>query len=174
MDLDLYNEVNDERKILKLPRVISSYKNYDNTILVGEVGSINKYKNIYTDFSLNVTNAYTVGLLHHLGVKKVTLSYEMNDYQINKLIDNYHKLYDKNPNLELIVEANPEVMISKYNLLTKYNLSNKDTYLVDRFKNKYKLVSKDNLMYIYNFERIRKENYDNYYAMGINSLRINL
>lgn len=174
MDLDLYNTIDDERKILKLPRVINNYTNYDSTLLVGEVGSINKYKNIYTDFSLNVTNAYTVGLLHHLGVKKVTLSYEMNDYQINKLIDNYHNIYNENPNLELIVEANPEVMVSKFNLLTKYNLNNKDTYLVDRFKNKYKIVSKDNLMYIYNFERIKKDNYQNYYEMGINSLRINL
>jgi len=174
MDLDLYNTIDDERKILKLPRVINDYPKYDSTLLVGEVGSINKYKSIYTDFSLNVTNAYTVGLLHHLGVKKVTLSYEMNDYQINKLIDNYHNIYNENPNLELIVEANPEVMVSKFNLLTKYNLNNKDTYLVDRFKNKYKIVSKDNLMYIYNFERIKKDNYQNYYEMGINSLRINL
>lgn len=174
MDLDLYNMVDDERKILKLPRVINNYANYDNTLLVGEVGSINKYKSIYTDFSLNVTNAYTVGLLHHLGVKKVTLSYEMNDYQIEKLIDNYHKLYNQNPNLELIIEANPEVMVSKFNLLTKYNLNNKETYLVDRFKNKYKIVSKDDLMYIYNFERIKKDDYDKYYDMGINSLRINI
>ena len=128
---------------------------------------------IYTDFSLNVTNAYTVALLHHLGVKRITLSYEMNDYQIEKLLANYEKLYGKHPNLELIVDALPEVMVSKYNLLTKYNLKG-DTYLVDKYKNKFKIVSKNDLMYIYHFERIKKDNYDKYYDMGINSLRINL
>ena len=174
MDLDTYNKINDKRKILKLDRVITKFPNYKKTLLVGDIGSVNKYKNCYTDFSLNVTNAYTVGLLHHLGVKRLTLSYEMNDYQIKKLIDNYHSIYNKKPNLELIVEAYPEVMVSKYNLLTKYNLKNGENYLVDKYKNKYRLVSKNGLMYIYNFEQIKLTNYDKYYEMGINSLRINL
>ena len=173
MDIDLYNEIKDLRKVLKLDRVITNYPVYKNTLLVGEVGSINKYKDIYTDFSLNVTNAYTVALLHHLGVKKITLSYEMNDYQIEKLLANYEKLYGKHPNLELIVDALPEVMVSKFNLLTKYNLKG-DTYLIDKYKNKFKIISKNDLMYIYHFERIKKDNYDKYYDMGINSLRINL
>ena len=29
--------------------------------------------------SLNVTNSYTVAFLHSLGIKRVTLSYELND-----------------------------------------------------------------------------------------------
>ncbi len=173
VDSDIFDKINDKRKILKLDRVIMKFPNYKKTMLIGDVGSVNKYKNCYTDFSLNVTNAYTVGLLHHLQVKRVTLSYEMNDHQIAKLIDNYKKIYDKNPNLELIVEANPEVMVSKFNLLTKYNLKG-DAYLVDKYKNKFKIISKNDLMYIYHFERIKRENYDKYYDMGINSLRINL
>ena len=174
MDLDLYNKINDKRKVLKLDRVINKFSNYKKTMLIGDVGSVNKYKDCYTDFSLNVTNAYTVGLLHHLNVKKVTLSYEMNDYQIKKLVDNYQNIYGTMPNLELICEANPEVMVSKYNILTKYNLKDGDNYLVDRFKNKYKLVSKNDLMYIYHFERIKLTDPDKYYDMGINSLRINM
>ena len=174
MDLDLYNKINDKRKVLKLDRVITKFPNYKKTMLIGDIGSVNKYKDCYTDFSLNVTNAYTVGLLHHLHVKRVTLSYEMNNYQISKLIDNYQKIYNKKPNLELIVEAYPEVMITKYNLLSKYNIKDGNNYLIDKYKNKYKLVCKNDLMYIYNYEKIKLNDYDKYYEMGINCLRINL
>lgn len=174
MDYDLYNEVSDRRKVLKLDRVITDFKEFDCNMLVGELGSVYKYKNVITDFSLNVTNAYSVGLLHSLGVKKVTLSYEMNNYQIKKLVDNYREIYGKNPNLELIIEANEEVMVSKYNILKKYKLENGENYLVDRFNNKYKIVTKNGLMYIYNYERRKLDNMSAYYSMGINSLRINL
>lgn len=174
-DIDIYNKIkNDSRVILKLPRVINKYKDYKENLLVGELGSINKYDNIYTDFSLNVTNAYTVAFLHFLGVKKVTLSYELEDKQIETLISNYHKLYNKHPNLELIVSSQPEVMISKFNLLDKYNIKKSSAYLKDRFNNLYKIKVKDNLMYIYHFKRIEYENKDKYYHIGINNLRINL
>lgn len=174
MDKDLFDIIDDNRKVLKIDRVITKYPTYNDYILVGDLGGVNKYKNVYTDFSLNVTNAYTVGFLHSLGVKKVTLSYEMNDKQIEKLIINYIDIYNAYPNLELICEANEEVMVTKYNMLKKYNILTGTNYLQDRFKNKYKLQSKNDLMYIYNFERRYLKNYDKYYQMGINNLRINL
>ena len=44
--------------------------------------------------------------------------------------------------------------------------------IIDRFNNKYKIISKDNLMYIYNF---RKRNLkENYFDIGINYIRTNL
>ena len=174
MDKDLFDVVDDERKVLKIDRVISKYPTYNNKILVGDLGGVYKYKNTYTDFSLNVTNAYSVAFLHLLGVKKVTLSYEMNDFQIEKLLINYLNIYNSHPNLELICEANEEVMVTKYNILKKYNLKNDKTYLQDRFKNKYKIFSKNDLMYIYNYERRKLDNIDKYYDLGINNLRINL
>ena len=49
-------------------------------------------------------------------------------------------------------------MICKYDMLKKYNKN--IGYLIDRFNNKYKIVVKDKLMYIYNFrKRNLKENY---------------
>lgn len=174
MDRDLFNIISDNRKVLKIDRVISKYPSYNSNILVGDLGGVYKYKNAYTDFSLNVTNAYTVGFLHSLGVKKITLSYEMNDKQIEKLIINYKNIYNAYPNLELICEANPEVMVTKYNILKKYNILSGACYLQDRFKNKYRLQSKNDLMYIYHYERISLKDYDKYYQMGINNLRINL
>lgn len=174
-NINTYEKIkSDSRVILKIPRVINNYQNYNETLLVGEIGSINKYNSIYTDFSFNVTNAYTVAFLHSLGVKKITLSYELEDTQIKTLMENYYKLFNQHPNLELIISARPEVMISKFNLLDKYKINRNIAYLKDRFNNLYKIIIKDNLMYIYNFQKIEYQNKDKYYSLGINNLRINL
>lgn len=167
---DLFNKISDDKCVLKLSRVQEHLKNYNCNLLVGELGSVYKYKNIDTDFSLNVTNSYSVAFLHSLGVKKITLSYELNYKQIKNLITSYEKKYGSHPNVEVIVDSREEAMICKYNMLKKYN---KDQgLLVDRFGNKYKLIIKDNFMYIYNFKRRKLE--ENYYDIGVNSVRINL
>ncbi|MDD3453128.1 MAG: U32 family peptidase [Bacilli bacterium] len=171
---DLYFKINDSKKILKLPRVINKYKEYDNEVLIGEIGSINKYKNIISDFSFNVVNSYTVALLHSLNVKRITLSYELNEYQIKKIIDNYKKRYNETPNLELIVSSKPEVMISKFRLLDFYNVKNDNNYLSDDFNNKFKIIENEEFMTIYFHKKITIENYQNYFDMGINTLRIHI
>ncbi len=160
---EIYTEY-DSPYTLKLPRVLEHLPSIDRRVLIGELGSVYKYKNIVTDFSLNVVNSYSVAFLHSLGVNKITLSYELNDKQIKDLIDAYHSRYHKHPNLELIIEGYEEVMISKYKLPN-------NSFLKDRFNNKYKVLVKDNLMYIYNYKK-RKMTGD-YYKMGINYLRKN-
>ena len=169
-DEDIFNKIDDKKCIFKLPRINEYLKDYNKHLLVSDLGSVYKYKNIDTDFSLNVTNSYSVALLYSLGVNKITLSYELNYKQIKTLIDNYHNRYNKHPNLEVIVESNPEVMVCRYNMLKKY--SKKEGYLIDRFNNKYKLKVKDNLMYIYHFKRIKLEN--NYFDIGVNNIRIDI
>ena len=139
--------------------------------MVGEIGAFNKLKNVDTDFSLNVVNSYTVAFLHSLGARKITLSYELNDKQIRDIIDNYHNRYEKHPNIELIISGHEEVMISKFSLNKYYN--NDKICLRDMFGNGYKVVTKNNLMYIYNYKKRDCHNI-RYYDMGINSLRINL
>ena len=162
---------------IELPRVQEYLKDINGSLLVGELGSIYKYcnekNNISTDFSLNVTNSYSVALLHSLGVDKVTLSIEMNDFQISKLIKEYHKRYNKHPNLEVIVSDIPEAMIIKYDIFNgKYNSNNK-YYLKDKYNNKFSIIRKNNLTYIYNYKRIVKNNYNDYYDMGVNWIREN-
>lgn len=167
---NLFNKLNDDKCKLKLSRVLEHLKDYDCNLLVGELGSVYKYKNVDTDFSLNVTNSYSVAFLHSIGVKKVTLSYELNYKQIKNLITCYEERLGKHPNVEVIVESNEEAMICKYNMLKKYN---KDSgFLIDRFGNKYKLQIKDNLMYIYNYKRNKRN--ENYFDIGVNSIRVNL
>ena len=95
----------------------------------------------------------------------------MNDYQIKKLIDNYHFRYQKHPNLELIVDSIPEVMVSKYKLVTNNGYNN---WLIDRFNNKYKINIHNNLMYIKHYKRLKRDNPNHYFEMGINNIRYEL
>ena len=171
MEQNLYNKINDNRKILKLNRVLEHHQNYSSQLLVGELGSL-KYKNIFTDFSFNVTNSYTVALLHSLNVKQICLSYELTDTQIKHLIDAYHQRYNKHPNLELVIYGRLEAMVCKYNISQKYK-GNK-FYLEDRFKNRYPVLTKDGLMYIYNYKKRQYKDIDKYFNMGINNLRYNI
>lgn len=182
IDFNKYDEIISEDKInipnlrLKIPRVQERIKDYKGKLLIGELGSLYKFKNscnLSTDFSFNVTNSYSVAFLHSLGVEKVTLSYEMNDYQIKKLIDCYHERYNKHPNLELIVNDIPEAMILKYDILNSNYKNNNNYYLKDKYNNKFKVIRKNNLTYIYNYQMIKKDDETHYFDMGINSIRKN-
>ena len=174
-NLDKYDVIysnNISNAINYIPRVSDNYSNYDinNIYLVGELGVFNKLKNIITDFSFNVTNSYTVALLHNLGAKRITLSYELTDRQIENIINAYKERYKKSPNLELVVEGNLEVMVLKTNLNRIYK--NDLLFLEDRFHNLYKIKNENGLSYIYDYKK--RNIYDKkYYDMGINCLRIN-
>ena len=167
----IYSEEKIDGTILKLPRVIREYPDYDGEVMIGEIGGLNKYKNVYTDFSLNVVNSYTVAFLHSLGVKRITLSYELDEKRIKDIIDNYYDRYNKHPNVEMIVSGYPEVMICKYSLNKQYK--NDNLFLRDRFGNKFKVKTKNDNMHIYHYKKL--DNYSNkYYETGVNALRINL
>lgn len=173
VDLDAFDRVRDDKVFLRLPRVMNNFNEYNNHILVGELGSINKYKDIDTDFSLNIVNSYAVALLNSLGVKRITLSYEMDDKQINDLIKAYKNRYKSNPNLSIIVYAKEEIMISKFNVLKFYNLKD-NGYLKDRFNNLYRINIKNDLMYIYNYKARNIKDIKKYYDMGISEVRYNV
>ena len=165
-----YLKINDNKCILKLPRINEHLKEYNNTLLVSDLGSVYKYKNVHTDFSLNVVNSYSVAILHNLGVNKITLSHELTYKQIENLINEYKNRYNKHPNLEVIVDSNIEAMVCKYNMLNKYKVNK--GYLVDRFNNKYRIIYKHNLMYIYDYKKtILKEDY---FKLGVNHIRKNI
>ena len=166
----IYCEEEKEDTIFKLPRVIERHKDYDKELLVGELGSVNKYKNIITDYSLNVTNSYSVALLHSLGVKRITLSVELDFDKTKLLIDNYIKRYKKHPNLEVIVYGNIESMITKYDILNHYNLKG-SFYLKDDHKYLYPIIRKDNKTIIYHYDKLNIEDTKKYYEIGINYLR---
>lgn len=166
---ELFDKLNNKKCILKIPRINECLKDYNQNLLVSDLGSIYKYENVDTDFSLNVINSYSVAFLHSIGVNKITLSHELNYKQVKNLVESYENRYKKHPNLEVIISDYEEAMVCKYNMLKRYN--KKTGYLIDRFNNKYKIAIKDNLMYIYNFRK--KDLKENYFDIGINYVRIN-
>lgn len=170
-DKKLFNDIADDRLILKLPRVRNESLNYNQELLVGELGSL-KYNNVITDFSFNVVNSYSVALLHSVGAKRVTLSYELSDKQIENIIISFRKRYKINPNLELIVSSYPESMVCKYNLYKQYNYDS--LYLKDKFNNLFRVKDNKDFMTIYHFSKINLDNYQFYFDMGINRLRIHV
>lgn len=167
----LYSTLNDPRLFLKLPRVMKKYPNITGHILIGEIGSL-CYKDFDTDFSFHVTNSYTLAFLHSIGAKKVTLSYELTEFQIKELLEGYQNRYHKHPNVELIVSGYLEAMITKYNFYKHYPIKEKSLYLVDRFHNQFKIENKNDYMVLYYHEKRNYKDYQKYYNMGINSLRI--
>ena len=168
---EVFDKIDDPRKVLKIDRVVNKYNNYDDLLLVGELGSINYYNNVFVDFSLNITNSYAVALMHSLGVNMVTLSYEMGFEEINNLIKSYKKRYNANPNLEVIVYGKEELMISKFNLLKMYNLE--DGYLKDIFGNLYHIKNGFEFMKIYNNVSRNICNINDYFEIGVNNVRYN-
>ena len=170
-DYDSFKNLSFDNVFYKVPRVNYKYRDFDSRVLVGEVGSLYRYKNVDTDFSFNVVNSYSVAFLHSIGVNKVTLSYEMELYQVKNLIDAYHSRYNSHPNLEVIVHSREEVMVSKFNLLDYYGVSSGS--LKDRFGNLYPIKVRDGLMYIYNY-KFRNLDSSMYYDIGVNSVRFDL
>lgn len=158
--------------IYKLPRIIKDYPNINRRVLIGDVGGLVKYNDFETDFSFNVVNSYTVAFLHSMGAKKVTLSYELSNSQIKLLIDNYKKRYNKNPNTSIIINSYPEAMVSRFDLNKMFGI--KKGYLKDEFGNKYKLVSSDEFMTIYHYNKVNVCGDLNYHEIGINDLRTNV
>lgn len=171
VDSSIYSEIKNSKVTMKIPRVQEHLQKREGNFLVGELGSVSFYSNSVSDFSFNVVNSYSVAFLHSLGVRKVTLSYELNDAQMERLIDAYHNRYQKHPCLELIVSGSVEAMIMKYNILRKYHLDNKDTFLIDKYHNKFPLKVKENYLYIYHYQKRKLDNPEHYYEMGITSLR---
>ena len=165
-------DINDSRCVKRIDRVMNSFPQYNEKLLVGELGSVNYYENISTDFSLNVTNSYSVAFLHSIGVNKITLSHELNKTQIERLINSYINRYKKKPNLELIVFGRVEAMISKFNLNKLYSVDN--SYLQDRFNNLYPIVIKNDLMRIYDYKQLYISDFEDYFDIGINNIRFNI
>ncbi|MDE7095784.1 MAG: DUF3656 domain-containing protein, partial [Anaeroplasmataceae bacterium] len=106
-------------------RNATTYPKKDGMVLVGGYGGIASYSSTnetVSDFSLNVVNSKAVYLLHQLGVKRVTLSYELNKNQIQRLIEGYEKENGGLPNLEMIVYGHTHLLFTKYCPLKKMNL----------------------------------------------------
>ncbi len=150
--------------------VLNNKNSYTESKLIGDLGSINK--DMISDYSFNVTNSYTVNLLHRLGVRRVKLSYEMEYTDIEKMIFDYKNRYGHLPNLELIVFGKVEAMHLKYQI---EGINNDEIFaLKDRFNNLYLLKNIDNTTFIFNHQYRQIKDLIKYKNLGINVFRYQL
>lgn len=171
---NIYSYQEDTKYLKVLPNVIDKYsdnlkKSSIKPILVSEIGGLNLI-NIHTDYSLNAVNSYTVAFLHSMGVKKITLSYEMTLSQIKTLIEKYQERYGTIPNIEVIVYGYIKIMTLKYNLFNDYKEA---MYLKDRFNNSYRIRECRGLTEVYYSKILDNRNFD-YFSAGVNHIRYNL
>ncbi len=102
----------------------NDYKEKEGQLLIGGYGGIYHYRNtnpFVTDYSLNVVNSDSCYELYKLGAKRVTLSYELNEDQIEELINAYCEKNDGYPSLEMIVYGKAPLLFTKYCPLKKMN-----------------------------------------------------
>lgn len=128
----------------KILRNNATYLNKEeyNELLIGGYGSIEKYKNsnidLISDYSFNVSNYMDVALLSNLGVKRITLSEELDKTHINNIVKNYYDNFNTYPNLELIIYGRAKLMHSKYCVLKRLNMcglcKNNKFALKDKFE----------------------------------------
>ncbi len=125
----------------------TSYPNKTGSLLVGGYGGIYAYRNkneIISDFSLNVVNSKAIHLLHSLNVHRVTLSYEMNQKNIEDTIKAYKQENDGYPNLEMIVYGHAHLLYTKYCPLKKLNLCGsckKNSYSIEDEYGRFPIIS---------------------------------
>lgn len=188
-DYDLYNKYkSDKRVFYRVPRVYSDLKEFkDERLLISDLGSLYKYKdNNYTvsDAYLNIVNSYSVNKLLSDGVKKVTLSYEMDLETIRSLMLVYKAKIKSVPNVEVSIYGKPELMIMKYcplnTLLCKDGKCNickngHKYYLNDRMNKKYLLLQDNCINYVMHYKNIDLlEKIDELKKCGVTNFRIDL
>ena len=175
VDSDLYDDYRDnDRVYLRLERVNSDYDYDSKNILATEMGAIYRYGdgscNLISDYFLNTVNNYGIKFLLDRGVKRVTLSPEVNyDY-----LDDY--ILDK---VELIIYGTIENMITKSCPIRELGICpcRKDDiyYLEDINKNRYRVLHKNCLTHIMHYKKINfLDNIDYYKRIGVRSYRLEL
>ena len=173
VDQELYTKYKDNNKVyLRLERVNNNYNYNSNNILATELGAIYKYSNtnLVSDYYLNVVNNYSIKYLLDKGVKRVTLSPEVN---YNNL-DDY--LLDK---VELIIYGTLEDMVTKSCLIKELNscpCHKEDIYyLEDINKNKYRILHNNCLTHIMHCKKINYlDKLDYYKNIKVRSFRLEL
>ena len=133
-DLELYEKYKDNNKIYyKVPRCIRKPGCYfKERNLISDYYSCDDIK--IGDYTLNVSNIYTIYYLQKLGFNNINLSVELDDFTINEIIRNYKIKFGSYPSIEVLVYGRVENMIIKDNILN-IEENSKNVRLID-FKNR--------------------------------------
>lgn len=109
--------------------------------------------NIYiSDYPFNIYNAYTLYYLEQNNILTNTISVELTEYEISKLMESYESKFNQTPNIEVLVYGRVENMLIKGNILSIEN----ETYNLIDFKNRVFPVYFDGVnTHILNYENLQ-------------------
>ena len=105
-----------------VPRNNNRYEEREGQLLIGGMGGVQQYRGtnpFVTDYSMNVVNAESCRLLHGLSAQRVTLSYEINEWQLRDLLAAYQRENGGLPSLEMIVYGHAPLLVTRYCPLKK-------------------------------------------------------
>ena len=174
---------NDPRIYYEMPRVGNVSTPITRLLMTQLSGFEIPFQSTVCDYTMNVTNSYTVYYLQKYGASIVTLSPELTDKHIQTLLASYRNNMQETPHLEKIIYGRIDLMIMKHCILNDL-LANKDpcsickngkTYqLKDRMGQSYPIVSHCNLTHILSSIIDQISSIPLYWQMGISSFRLQL
>lgn len=158
---------------------------YDQAMVIQDIGGLAAQSQVVCDSSLNVYNASTLRFLTLQNASSVTMSLELDRFQIENCLCRYDQIYGQAVNCEVVVYGRVEVMVSEHCPINATLLDNdkqgcqlcrKQTFaLQDKFNNEYPMCNDMQCrMHLYDYkisDRILETNA--YIDMGVNALRLN-
>lgn len=172
-----------------LPRIINdksrSSSLTSNSVVINNYGDLLKHEGsrIVTDLYMNVANKLTVYSLCKYNIESITLSPELNRYQIKQLINDFNDEYGFIPPLEMVVYGHYQTMITKHCFISKeYGFNskhcgackNKKLALLDRMHYTFPITTDNDCnVTIYNSKAVHLIEYlDDIFESGISSVRL--
>ena len=172
-----------------LPRIINdksrSSSITSNSVVINNYGDLLKHEGsrIVSDLYMNVANKLTVYYLCKYNIESITLSPELNRYQIKQLINDFNEEYGFIPPLEMVVYGHYQTMITKHCFISKeYGFNskhcgackNKKLALLDRMHYTFPITTDNDCnVTIYNSKAIHLIEYlDDIFESGISSVRL--
>lgn len=171
-DINVYKKYKENPAVFyKLPRCSRNPHFYekDKNLVSDYYDYSTESKKYIGDYPLNVSNIYTIYYLHKLNLKTVTLSVELTENEILRLLDNYKKQFNTVPNIEVVVYGRVENMLIKGNILSLQQ-HEYSTKLIDFKKRSFPVFYDEINTHILNYEN---QNITNHELLTKVSIRFN-
>lgn len=164
-DFLLYKEYKSYDNVYyRVSRVNNKMDKYHNErLLVGDMGSGYIYfkdNDVIGDYFLNVVNSYSVNYFKKLNFRRVGLSVELKDYDIEDIV----KYIEDKSSIEMVIYGRVELMILKMG---------HSSILMDKNHHKYPVINDGNITHIFQYEVMnRLSDIDKYNKLGIEYFRL--
>lgn len=171
-DYTLYEKYKYTNKVFYKLSVLNNNLVSDENIIISNIYNITN-SNMISEYFLNITNSFGIDILEQLGIKKITLSIELENTQVKDILGTYINNHNRIPLTEIIVYGKIQVMTLKYNLLNNYDLNENNIYTVSTKKDSYEIQKENDYTKINSLNKInRLEDINYYFNNNVTDVRI--